>query len=69
VIHRPHVKAESGKYVHRRIFAGAGNREVERRQRRIGRAVDEEENGAGRLAWSRCADTLAVAGEQNIALW
>ena len=66
VIHRPHVKTKPDKYVHRRVFAGAGNRQVERRQCRIRRAVDEEENRAG-LPSRGGARVLAVEGERNLA--
>jgi hypothetical protein len=62
------VETVAGKHVHHRVFALAGRLHVIGGERRVRRAVHQEQHGARRFARSRLADALAIHGEHDIAL-
>jgi hypothetical protein len=67
MVHGPAVESMAGEFIHHGIFAVTGHVEVKRPRTDRG-AVDEEQHRPRWLAGLRCAETLAIHPQGNIAL-
>jgi hypothetical protein len=68
MVHGPHVEAVTGKDIHQRIFAFAGNGQVVARQRRQRGAMHQEQHRKRLRPCGRRADALSIHEQLHIAL-